>query len=325
MSGGRVGPGASALLGVAVGDALGVPHEFRTRAQMEERPATGMVGYGSHGQPPGTWSDDTALTLCLAEALVEGYDLARIAAGFVKWYRDGHWTARGTVFDIGLTTATAMHRLASMLEKGAASELPLLRYTGEASENGDGSLMRILPLVFPLRGRSLAEQFPLVWEVSALTHRHIRAAMACQIYLRLAEHLLDGKPKREAYRNTQHDIRQYWEAMKYAPTERQAFARIIAHNITSLAIGDVRSGSYVVDSLEAAVWSFLREETFADTVRSAVNLGGDTDTTAAIAGGLAGLYYGGEAIPENWLTPLARAEEIVALGDRLHAAPRHSL
>ena len=109
--------------------------------------------------------------------------------------------------------------------------------------------------------------------------------------------------------------------MNYAPTERQAFARIIAYDITSLAIGDVRSGSYVVDSLEAAVWCFLREETFADTVRSAVNLGGDTDTTAAIAGGLAGLYCGGDAIPEKWLAALPRRNEIATLGDQLFAAP----
>jgi ADP-ribosyl-[dinitrogen reductase] hydrolase len=129
----------SALLGLAVGDALGVPVEFKSRHTLSAVPVTEMIGFGTHSQPPGTWSDDSALAFCLAESLCKGYDLNDLARRFVNWCEWGYWAARNAeVFDIGNATRLAIRRLdlgISPVEAGGREE----------HSNGNGSLMRILP------------------------------------------------------------------------------------------------------------------------------------------------------------------------------------
>ena len=309
----------NALLGVAIGDAVGVPFEFKSRAEMVREPARGMIGHGTHNQPAGTWSDDSSLTFCLAEALVNGYDVVDIAHKFIQWKDKAYWTAWDEVFDIGITTAKAISRLDQLLRSQQQEELYRQKYYGDEYDNGNGSLMRILPLLFYLRDKPIAEQFNLIWEVSALTHRHIRAAMSCLIYLRLAEHLLAGKGKEEAYELMRRDIRAYWEEMRFAAAERQHFQRLVQQDIRQVPVAELKTGGYVIEVLESSIYFFLQCETYEDTILSIINLGHDTDTSAAIAGGLAGLYYGAAAIPEHWVVSLARLEDIVSLGDRLAA------
>lgn len=171
-----------ALLGIAVGDALGVPFEFSSREKMKAHPVADMVGYGTYNQPAGTWSDDSSLTFCLAQSLADGYDLKDIALKFINWKNENLWTAHGEVFDIGITTATSIGRLERIINNNELNELKILKYSGDEYENGNGSLMRILPLVFYIHGKPIQEQFEIVWEISALTHRHIRAAMSCMIF-----------------------------------------------------------------------------------------------------------------------------------------------
>ncbi|OJJ20354.1 hypothetical protein BKI52_17985 [marine bacterium AO1-C] len=312
-------PVINGLLGVAMGDALGVPFEFKRSYTMKANPATDMVGYGTHNLPAGTWSDDTSLTLCLAESLVSGYDLVDMSKKFMAWRYDSHWTARGKLFDIGKTTRIAIDRLNTYIEEDDFEAIKTQKWAGNEWENGNGSLMRILPLLFYIKGKPIQEQFDIVWEVSALTHRHIRAAMSCMIYLRLAEHLLNGKEKTEAYTKMQEDIMGLWEKMNFAEEERIHFVPCIAKDITTMAREDLKSGGYVIEALEASLWCFLQENSYAEAVLSVINLGHDTDTTAAITGGLAGLYYGLNEVPERWHQVLARRGDIVALANQLHA------
>ncbi|MBW6536860.1 MAG: ADP-ribosylglycohydrolase family protein [Mariniphaga sp.] len=307
----------NALLGIAVGDALGVPVEFKTREYLEQHPVTGMTGNGTYNQPPGTWSDDSSLTFCLAEAIAEGYSLERTARKFIRWRNEGYWGAHHSVFDIGATTNIAISRLEYILENGGEGELKKLKETQDEYENGNGSLMRILPLLFEIQGKEITEQFEMVWENSALTHRHIRAAMSCMIYLKLAEFLLAGEDKFIAYKKSVDDIRKLWEAIQFPASERKHFKRVIAGNIFNVSKSRIRSGGYVIDSLEASLWCFMKFESFRDAVLSAVNLGHDTDTTATITGGLAVIYHGIEGIPEEWLASLARREDIINLGEKL--------
>lgn len=307
------------LLGIAIGDALGVPVEFKSREYLEQHPVTGMTGNGTYNQPPGTWSDDSSLTFCLAEAIAEGYSLERTARKFISWRNEGYWGAHHNVFDIGATTNIAISRLEYILEKGGEGELKKLKETQDEYENGNGSLMRILPLLFEIKGKKITEQFEMVWENSALTHRHIRAAMSCMIYLKLAEFLLAGEDKFTAYKKSVDDIQKLWEAIQFPVSERKHFKRVIAQDIFDVSISRIRSGGYVIDSLEASLWCFLRFESFRDAVLSAVNLGHDTDTTAAITGGLAAIYQGIDGIPEKWLAALARREDIVRLSEKLEA------
>lgn len=311
-------PVINGLLGVAMGDALGVPFEFKRSYTMKANPATDMVGYGTYNLPAGTWSDDTSLTLCLAESLVNGYDLVDMSKKFMAWRYDSYWTARGKLFDIGMTTSSAIAQLKSFLEAGVSEAFGRQKGLGDDRENGNGSLMRILPLLFYIKSKDLKEQFDIVWDVSALTHRHIRAAMSCMIYLRLAEYLLNGEEKIVAFSKMQEDILALWGEINFAEEEQIHFARCIAQDIRDVAREDLKSGGYVIEALEASLWCFLQENSYKEAVLSVINLGHDTDTTAAITGGLAGLYYGVQAIPERWHKVLARRNDIITLANQLY-------
>ena len=309
---------SDALLGLAVGDALGVPFEFCTSDQMKQYPAKEMIGFRRYNVPPGTWSDDSSLTFCLAESLVKGYDLADMANNFIQWRDANFWTARGIVFDIGITTSDAISSLKKLLKNKEYEELTQLKYLGDEYDNGNGSLMRIMPLLFYIKGMDIAQQFEIIRDVSALTHRHMRAAMCCLIYLRLAEHLLNGKEKIAAYQLMQKEILVFWKTIDYSANESKLFTRLIENDLREMPYEDLLSGGYVMESIHSSIWCFLQRDTYSEVVLTAINLGHDTDTTAAIAGGLAGLYYGAASMPEYWLASIARLEDIIELGNQLY-------
>lgn len=307
-----------AILGVAIGDAVGVPFEFRTSEQMALNPAKDITGYGTHNQPPGTWSDDSSLTFCLAESLIKGYDLKDMSERFIAWKEKAYWTAHGQVFDIGLTTAQSISQLKRIIERGEVEMLNMLKYSGDEYDNGNGSLMRIIPLLVYIKDKAIKTQFEIIWEVSALTHKHIRAAMSCLIYLRLAEKIYKGLNKVTAYSEVRMEVLEFWNLMELSDYERGHFKRVIENDIRETKIEDLKSGGYVIESLEASLWFFLQRNSFEDTILGSINLGHDTDTTAAITGGLAGLYYGENGIPEYWRASLVALENIQDLGERLN-------
>lgn len=306
-----------ALLGVSVADAIGVPVEFVSRQKLDENPVAEMRGYGTYNMPHGTWSDDSSLTFCLAESLVNGYNLGDIAQKLVAWRDKAYWTANGEVFDIGKITNVSISLLKDIVSQKDFSELEKLHEHADQYTNGNGALMRILPLIFYIKGKPIDEQFRITWQVSALTHGHVRSAVACLIYLRMAEKLINKTPKLEAYQQVQTEIKQFFEQNQEASSQAKHFNRIIFENIADLDRNEINSGGYVIDSIEASFWCLLRNQTYSETVLEAVNLGADTDTTAAIAGGLAGIIYGAENIPQNWKEQLARLEDIKTLSNKL--------
>ena len=312
----------AALLGLAVGDALGVPVEFQPRAARRQDPVTGMRAFGTHHQPAGTWSDDSSLTFCLAESLAEGYDLKDIAERLVQWYDKAYWTAHGRVFDVGISTAEALRRV----QKGRNP-----KQSGGTDEhsNGNGSLMRILPLVFYSNTLPIEERFELTKDTSSITHAHIRSVLACFIYLEFARQLIQGVEKREAYLATQRIVNDFRKNQSIAPeAEWLRFHRVLGltrepyepEQLLSAQEDQISSSGYVVHTLEAALWCLLKHDSYAATVLAAVNLGDDTDTTGAVAGGLAGLAYGEAGIPAEWLAVLARRADIENLARRLVGA-----
>ncbi len=306
-----------ALLGVAVGDALGVPYEFRSAERMRKDPCKDMVGYGTYNLPPGTWSDDSSLTFCLAESLTNGYDLKDIAGRFIRWKYEAYWTPRGRVFDIGMQTSKSIDRLLRILTEQDFEELQRLKHYGDEWSNGNGSLMRILPLLFYIKGKPENFQFKMIWDVSALTHEHIRSALACFIYLKLAEFLLGGMDKEEAYEQTRSTISEWMEVENIASKEVALFDSILKKDVREISYENLLSGGYVMESIEASIWCFMTSTDYVSTVLPAINKGHDTDTTGAIAGGLAGLYYGADNIPEYWRLSLARYEDILDLAAAL--------
>ncbi|MBS1537345.1 MAG: ADP-ribosylglycohydrolase family protein [Bacteroidetes bacterium] len=300
------------LFGVSVGDALGVPVEFRRREAFKQKPVTDMIGYGTYNLPPGTWSDDSSLTFCLAEALTQDFDTSTIANNFVQLYENNYWTPRGKVFDIGIATQRALLRL----KKGIAPE----QAGGtEETSNGNGSLMRISPLLLYILDKPIDERFEITKRVSSITHAHIRSIMACFYYLEFARQLLTEKNKFTVYNNLQSELTAFFQSQKINPKETALFNRLLIGTIHQEPEESIVSGGYVVHSLESSIWCLLTTGSYSDAVLKAVNLGDDTDTTAAITGGLAGLLYGFETIPTNWIEILARHEDIENLAERLGA------
>ena len=300
----------SALFGVAVGDALGVPVEFKPRSYFKDSPVTDLIGYGTYNQPPGTWSDDSSLTFCLAESLQHGFNLQDIANNFVKWNQGGFWTAHGSVFDIGMATSAALHKVGRGVPAQQAGG------TDEDS-NGNGSLMRILPLLFYIYDKPISERFELTKQVSSITHAHPRSVAACFYYLEFARLLMQGKDKFEIYNELKSTISIFFESQEDLTPEITTYERILNDDIFSLEESDILSSGYVVHALEASMWCFLTTDNYKDAVLKAVNLGRDTDTTAAITGGLAGLLYGFDSIPSHWSENIAKSKDIEQLALRL--------
>ncbi|MES2701029.1 MAG: ADP-ribosylglycohydrolase family protein [Bacteroidota bacterium] len=307
------------LLGVAIGDALGVPVEFVSRGMRDDNPVAGMREGGAHNQKAGTWSDDTSLTLCLAEMLCRPYSLTTLGGYFVNWREHGFWTARGSVFDIGIATAAAIQKL-------SLGANPLLAGGSDEYSNGNGSLMRILPLVFYVRDMPVAERFAYSREVSSVTHRHIRSVLACFIYLEYARLLLMGRDKMKALTETRLVVLQFIKEQSICTEEElNKFHRVLSFSVGNydlnpveyLKVDEVYSGGYVIETLEASLWCILHTNSYSEAVLKAVNLGSDTDTTAAVTGGLAGILYGSETIPVAWLDVLAKRSEIEELAQRL--------
>ena len=306
-----------AFFGVAIGDAVGVPFEFFSREEMSLKPAYDMIGHGTHNQPIGTWSDDSSLTFCLAEALANnGYDLTSISFNFHMWKNTAYWSARGEVFDIGVTTSIAISRLLAILDNEEDDELKMLKHQSFEDENGNGSLMRIMPMLFYIFGKPISQQFEMIWEVSALTHRHIRAAMSCLIYLKFAEKLLEGKGPNTSYLEMRKEIIEFWNDIDFSESESMHFKRLIQKDIRKVNIDDLKSGGYVIEVLESSIWFFLNSSSYKEAILSIINIGHDTDTSAAIAGGLAGIYYGVERIPQDWVSQIARKDDIEDLAKR---------
>lgn len=313
-------PIKSVLLGVAVGDALGVPVEFRPREYLRNNPLTDMIGYGTHNQPAGTWSDDSSLTFCLAEMLSQEYDLDLLATNFLSWYNDNFWTPHGILFDIGVATSSAMFSLAKGTPPTFAGG------TGEES-NGNGSLMRILPIIFYIKDLDIEQRFQVVKDVSSLTHAHIRSVIACLIYTEMALQLLEGYDKWEAFKNMKNLVANFLENNAVcSQNELDKFHRILGNHsnnqykltpIYELEEPEIASSGYVLDTLEASLWCLFKANSYEETVIMAVNLGKDTDTTGAVAGGLAGLLYDFESIPQKWTNSLARRDDIFELCQRL--------
>jgi len=303
------------ILGLAVADALGVPVEFQNREPLRRNPVTDMRGYGTYNQPPGTWSDDTSLTLCLLDSLASGkIDYADIMQKFISWASKGEYTALGNVFDIGIATRKALQRFkegTDPLQCGGTSE----------QDNGNGSLMRILPLAFYLHTFCATDNekaFAIIHNVSSLTHAHKRSLIACGIYLSIAKWFFEGANILAAVCFGLEDSKEYYESKKEYAEDLKHYKRLFNKDFTKLPEAEIKSSGYVVDTLEAALWSLLNTDNYKDCVLQAVNFGEDTDTVAAVAGGLAGMFYGVDSIPKDWLQQLARLDYIKGLCEKFY-------
>lgn len=291
----------SGLLGFAVGDALGVPVEFRNRSVLQNNKIKDMLGYGSHNVPEGTWSDDTSLTIATMDSISQKgiIDYDDIMSRFYEWFINAKYTATDELFDIGITTRNAIENYV----KG----VPAIGCGPSGfRENGNGSLMRMLPFAFYLHENKMTDYNEMVFinNASSLTHGHEISMLGCEIYVDYINNILNGMDKEKALQSLNKD--KYLQF--YSSEVVDCYKRIFDNSFKNLKINDIKSSGYVVDSLEASLWCTINSDNFEDAVIKAVNLGEDTDTIGAITGSLNGIIYGLNSIPKRWLDKLKKKD-----------------
>lgn len=292
----RLNRARGALLGLACGDAVGTTVEFKPRGSFLLM--TDMVGGGPFQLKPGQWTDDTSMALCLASSLIEnGFDPLDQMNRYVRWHEQGYLSSNGRCFDIGNATYDSLMTFKRTGNALAGSTSP--------DSAGNGSIMRLAPV--PIRYLGTSElAVDLCEEQSRTTHQAPECLMACRLLGEVLIRSLQGRSKDEVLAPPQQTLRMSLGLKSVASGEYKSKSR-----------DQIRGSGYVVESLEAAFWCFWNTENFKDCVLMACNLGDDADTTAAIAGQIAGAYYSHSGIPWEWLEKLTMAEEIELMADQL--------
>lgn len=293
------------LYGFIVGDAMGVPIEFEDREKLINKPVTSMLGYGSHDVEAGVYSDDTSMTLATMDSIIKQNGIINyndIADKFCDWVNNNEYTATNKIFDIGMTTKYA-------LIKYFNNKIDATMCGGtNINENGNGSLMRMLPIALYCFYKNIKDDneiFTLVKNSSSITHAHDISILGCYIYVRYVISLLETKNKISSYNFIKKlDYSMFIEEVKLE------YSRIIFSDISTLNINDINSSGYVVDTLEAVFWIILNCSSYNESIIGAINLGGDTDTIGAITGSIAGILYGYDNISKRWLSKLKNKDYI---------------
>ncbi len=295
-----------ALIGLAVGDALGTTLEFQPKNTDPHREmVTDIVGGGPFHLPAGYYTDDTAMAYALGDSLRRyGYDPRRQAEAYVAWMRHGKYDSTGKCFDIGNTVRDALHRFEQTGDPYAGSTDP---HTA-----GNGSLMRLAPVAIYFN--IAADVIFHSGDQSRVTHGAPQAVSACRYFGGLLYGAIHGATKGALLSPLYHPAGEKWDDL------HPAIAEIARGSFQQKEEADIRASGYVVHTLEAALWAFYRTDTFADGAILAVNLREDADTTGAVYGQIAGAYYGYEGIPAGWRAKLRFHDDLLALADELWAA-----
>jgi ADP-ribosyl-[dinitrogen reductase] hydrolase len=285
------------LLGLAVGDAVGTTVEFKPRDTFE--PVTDMTGGGPFGVPSGAWTDDTSMALCLATSLLEknGFDAQDQMERHWRWYKEGYLSSIGRCFDIGNTTQIALEEFHITGDPMSGRIDPYAA--------GNGSIMRLAPVVM-LYYPDLEAVLHYSVKSSRTTHATLECLEACQILAGVIYRAFQGKNRTDVL--VERDL---------IPLTSEALKEISFGDYFEKAESQIQGTGYVVQSLEAALWSFWTTDSFEAAILQAVNLGDDADTTAAVCGQVAGAFYGETGIPQQWLEKLVMRAEISNLAERL--------
>lgn len=296
------------IIGHAIGDAMGVPTEFCIREKLQANPVTKMIGYGNHDVPEGSWSDDTSMTIATIDSIISKrqIDYEDIMTNFYYWLHDAKYTPGDEVFDAGKTCIKSIINYSKGMKALESGQISI-------SSNGNGSLMRILPIALYSYYKKIneSEMIELTNNVSSLTHAHEISKLGCYIYVRYLMLLLDGNTKEEAYKRIK-----MMDYSSYSAESLKCYERILKNNINEYELNDISSRGYVVDTLEAVFWTFLKHDNYRDTIIEAINLGNDTDTVSAIVGSMSGIIYGLDNIPVEWVNKLVKKDYLFDLAKR---------
>lgn len=284
------------VIGFAIGDAMGVPLEFYKRETLKDKNINEMIGNLSHNKPKGTWSDDTSLVLATMDSINESkrINYNDMMIKFRKWLTESKYTPNNETFGVGKITLQALGNY----KRGSK---PTKSGLNTYMSNGNGSLMRILPICYYSYYNNLNndELYNLVKDVSSLTHRHEISMLGSYIYTLYVHEILSNNSKEEAYTFIQN-----YNYSNFSEESLLEYKRIIYDNINEVNIDDIKSTAYIVDTLESVFHTFLTTNSYDESIIKAIHLGNDTDTIAALTGALAGIYYGFDSINKVWINDL---------------------
>lgn len=295
------------LIGNAVGDALGLPVEFKAREDLKGIPVLEMQGFGSYLVAPGTWSTNTSMVIVLMESIREcgKVNQSDILHKLSRWLYLGDYTIGSEIINSNTTVTLSIDRF----KKGYTPD-----ECGDAFEfaSDNGALTRILPIAFLCYNYNIQgkHRYDLVKRVTRLTHATEKCILANMIFVNYACYLLEGCYPAVALQKIQKEDYSF-----FSEACVDSFSRILKMNLTELPEEEIQSNSDVIESLEATIWSLVTTRNFEQAVIKAVNLGHDTDTIGALTGGLAGLYYGMQGIPKRWLDKLKKLPELETIAE----------
>jgi ADP-ribosylglycohydrolase len=296
------------IIGHAIGDAMGMPTEFCTREHLLSNPVVDMIGSKKVGQPAGTWTDDTSMEIATIESIVSnnGFNYSDIMSRWCDWLNKGEYTPNGVVFDVGRTCLKACRNFMNGIE-------PTKCGLSDENSNGNGSLMRILPVAIYsyINDLSNDELLKLTNDVSSLTHGHNISKLACYMYVKFIIRLLNGMSKEECYEYLKND-----DYSMYDYNSISKYDRLINDDIRKFKIDDIKSSGYVVDTWECVLWILLNSKSYKETIIAATNIGQDTDTIGAIVGSMAGIIYGLDKAPKQWLDTLVKKDYLIDLANK---------
>ena len=271
------------IIGHAIGDAMGMPTEFCIREHLLSNPVTDMIGSKKVGQPAGTWTDDTSMEIATIESIIsnKGFNYSDIMTRWCDWLNKGDYTPNGEAFEVGRTCLRDCKNFIDGIE----------------------------PTKF---GLSDYELLNLVNDVSSLTHGHNISKLVCYMYVKFVVRLFNGMSKEECYKYLSND-----DYGMYDDYSISKYDRLIKDDITKLKIDDIKSSGYVVDTWECVLWILLKSKSFKETIIATTNIGQDTDTIGAIAGSMAGIIYGMDETPKQWLDTLIKKDYLINLANKL--------
>ncbi len=296
-----------ALIGFAMGDAFGVPVEFLDRKTIRNLNIKGVMEYGTHNVPAGSWSDDTSMIVATMESLIQtngeiNYD--DIMDKFIEWFDEAKYTSLNYTFGVGGI-------IYKSLMKYLKGEKALQCGGTGIRDNGNGSLMRILPisLYCIYNNLSFEETYKIINDASSITHAHDISKMSCLIYTEFLRKIIETKNKEEAFDY----ILSFDYSKLYSREAIKEFDQLLNPNFKKIKDSDIKESGYVVDTLESVIYSILNADDYKSTIMTSVNLGYDTDTVAGISGSIAGVLYGYDNIPKDWLVYLKKINYLIQL------------
>ena len=296
------------IMGFIIGDALGVPLEFKKRDLFKNNKVTDMISSDRVGAK-GVWSDDSSMVIATMKSIIDNkgkINYESIMDNFILWVSNKDFIATDKAFGIGRATFFALGNYHNKrYEKITDCGMKGFNY------NGNGSLMRILPIAYYCYYKKLNDDeiYHLVKDISSLTHSHEISILGCFIYVLLVIELLSGEEKENAYSN----IRKYNYRKYFSLENIKYYDRLLNNDISKLDVDSISSMGFVVDTLEAVIWCFINNNSYDKCVIEAINLGNDSDTIGALVGGLSGIYYGN--LPSKWLDSIVKKDYLLKLSN----------